>query len=86
MDNPVAPWFANGDDENGGPDASTYFKREQKEKAALVSRSKIKSVLFLFVLFIRRLWRSRGVRGRRGSFARRLGAACSGRPLVGLPA
>ena len=25
MDNPVAPWFANGDDENGGPDASTYF-------------------------------------------------------------
>ena len=21
MDNPVAPWFANGDDENGGPDA-----------------------------------------------------------------
>ena len=23
MDNPVAPWFANGDDENGGPDAST---------------------------------------------------------------
>ena len=25
LDNPVAPWFANGDDENGGPDASTYF-------------------------------------------------------------
>ena len=25
MDNPVAPWFAKGDDENGGPDASTYF-------------------------------------------------------------
>ena len=25
MDNTVAPWFANGDDENGGPDASTYF-------------------------------------------------------------
>merc|ERR1712070_1270443 len=25
MDNPVAPWFANGDDENVGPDASTYF-------------------------------------------------------------
>ena len=25
MDNPVAPWFANGDDENGGPDASGSF-------------------------------------------------------------
>ena len=25
MDNPVAPWFVNGDDENGGPGASTYF-------------------------------------------------------------
>ena len=25
MDNPVAPWFVNGDDENGGPDASTHF-------------------------------------------------------------
>ena len=25
MDNPVAPWFVNGDDENGGPGASTYL-------------------------------------------------------------
>ena len=26
MDNPVAPWFVNGDDENGGPaDTSTHF-------------------------------------------------------------
>ena len=25
MDYPVAPWFVNGDDENGGPGASTYF-------------------------------------------------------------
>ena len=25
LDNPVAPWFANGDDENGGPDASTTY-------------------------------------------------------------
>jgi hypothetical protein len=33
---------------------------------------------------LRRVWRSRGVRGCRGSFARRLGAACSARPLVGL--
>ena len=25
MENPVAPWFENGDDENGGPDAFTHF-------------------------------------------------------------
>ena len=25
MENPVAPWFVNGDDENGGPDAFTHF-------------------------------------------------------------
>ena len=25
MENPVAPWFENGDDDNGGPDAFTHF-------------------------------------------------------------
>ena len=25
MENPVAPWFENGDDDNGGPGAFTHF-------------------------------------------------------------
>ena len=31
-DNPVAPWFVNGDDENGGPDASTHFMASLAER------------------------------------------------------